>query len=239
MTRILAATAATAALLSACTQDTIIQGPSDIRSVTVTGEAEIAAAPDVALLDFSVTSRSANSGAAFTDASRKMNAVIEAVRGQGVEVRDLQTNQVSLSPVYGRDDAGRMDRSTIVAYEAFQSLTVRLRSIEKAGAVIDTAVGAGANGLNSFRMAIDDPKALRDAARVAAVKDAQAKAKAMAEAAGAELGEVMSLNSYDDVGGPRPVMARAMSAEAMDAAPNIQAGEQEVRVTVNATFRLK
>ncbi|MEM1380782.1 MAG: SIMPL domain-containing protein [Pseudomonadota bacterium] len=238
MNRLFVACAAALAL-SSCTQDTILQAKSEPRTITVVGEASVHAVPDIAVLNFSVRAQAVTSAEAFSNASATMNQVVTALKAMEVADRDLQTNRLALNPIYARDERGRYDRDEIVGYEAFQALTVRVRSIENAGAVIDAAVQAGANGLDGFSMAIDDPKALRDEARVAAVVDAKAKARAMAEAAGAELGEVMTLSVYDDGGRPQPILARTAAVEADFAGPSVQAGEQQVSLTVNATFRLK
>lgn len=234
---LLAASALT--LLAACTDDTILQAKPDPRIVSVTGEATVTAVPDIAMLDFSVRTRAVSSAAAFSDASEKMNGVIDALKAQGVEDRDVQTDQIGMNPIYAQTDRGRQDRTRIVAYEAYQSLTVRLRDIDNAGPVIDAAVQAGANGLNSFRMTIDDTKALEDEARVAAVKDAMAKAKAMAEAAGAELGPVMTLSARGGSRPPQMMQARSMVMEADAAGPSLQAGEQTVTMSVSATFKIQ
>ncbi|MEM1409545.1 MAG: SIMPL domain-containing protein [Pseudomonadota bacterium] len=228
--------------MAACSEGLIIQ-PSDApqkqRSISVRGEAVVTAVPDIAVLSFGVSVSQPTSTAAFEQASIKTNAVIAALKDAGIEDRDVQTEQVSLRPIYAENDRGRRDRNVIVAYEAYQGLVVRLRQIKSAGSVIDAAVRAGANGLNSFQMTIDDTAGLRDEARVVAVKNAVGKASRMAEAAGASLGPVLSLSANDN-NRPRPMARGALMAmEEVDAAPSIEAGEQTIQVTVNATFSLE
>lgn len=240
MIRTLIAASALLVATAACTDDTIIQPQKEFRSITVTGQGSVSAKPDLAVLSFSVRSRAATAGDAFAAASREMNEVLAAIEDQGVAARDRQTGQVSLSPVYGRDEQrGFQDRSRIVGYEAYNSLTVRLRDIESAGAVIDAAVRAGANGLDSFRLGFDDPKALQDEARIAAVENAMEKASAMAEAAGAKLGDVITLSTGGSTSGPQPMVRMQADMAMAEAAPMIEAGEQDLQVTVSATFRLE
>lgn len=238
MTRALLAAAALLAAVPACAED---MDRRPVRMISVTGEGTVAAVPDIAVLRFSVETRADVAGAAFSESSRLMNAVLAALEAQGIEPRDRQTGQIRLNPIYARDrDNGYQDRSRIVAYEALTTLTVRLRNIEAAGSVIDAAVKAGANGLDSFSLAFDDPQALEAEARVAAVRDAVAKAEAMAEAAGARLGEVLTLSAGGGGGMPRPepMMRSMVMAEAADV-PVIEAGEERLRVTVSATFALE
>lgn len=233
MIRALFSASALLLVAPACAQDA---SPEVLRQIHVTGEGIVSAVPDVAMLTFSVRSQAEKAGDAFAETSRLANAVLQEVERQGVAARDRQTGQVSLSPVYARDDRRGYDRSRVIAYEARNSLIVRLRDIDKAGEVIDAAVRAGANGLDSFQLTFDDPRKLQDEARIAAVKDAMEKARAMAEAAGAELGDVISLSTSGAGRSPQPSVRMRSAEMAADSAPVIAAGEQDLRVTVSATF---
>ncbi|MEO1656282.1 MAG: SIMPL domain-containing protein [Pseudomonadota bacterium] len=238
MPRILTAAIATLAL-TACGVEESRADDHQTRSITVQGEGVVSGTPDIALLRFSVRTRGEGAGEAFSANSTQMRQVVDVLKAQGIEPRDLQTDQISLSPVYDQNSRGYQDRSRIVAYEAMNSLTVRLRDIDTAGAAIDAAVRAGANELQSFRMGFDDPKSMQADARVAAVKDAKAKAEAMAEAAGARLGPVLTINA-SSASSPQPMMMRAMAMEADMASPApIEAGEQQVQVRVTAVFELQ
>jgi len=237
MIRTLALTAA-AFTLTACNADTIYQAQAPKRTISVTGEGSVSAAPDMAILNFSVRTRGDSASQAFTNASARMAGLVDALKGEGIEPRDLQTEQISVNPVYGQNDRGFRDQSRIVGYESYQSLTVRLRNIPAAGGVIDKAVSAGANELGSFSLGFSDPAALSDQIRVAAVKDAVRKADMMAKAAGAERLPVMTLSASGSA--PRPMMMRAAAMEAdFAAAPPVEAGEQQLRMTVSATFSLR
>jgi uncharacterized protein YggE len=211
-----------------------------VRSISVAGQGRVTGTPDMAVLNFSVRNRGKTAGEAFSGSSERMNAVISAFKEAGIEPRDLQTAQVNLNPVYAQNERGYQDRARIVAYEAVQTLTVRLRDIETAGEMIDLGVGSGANELQSFTLTIDETEALEDEARVAAVRDARRKAEMMAEAAGASLGQVMTISAYQGGGRPVPMMASARMASADVAEEmSIEAGEQELTVNVQVTFALK
>ncbi|NNU17453.1 SIMPL domain-containing protein [Parvularcula sp. ZS-1/3] len=231
--------AAVLTLITACTDDTIIQAAPPNRQINVTGEATVSAVPDIAMLSFTVRAQGASAAEAFAQSAEGMESVLGAVGQAGVAERDRQTGEIRLNPVFDYDERGRQNRNKIVGYEAFNTLTVRLRDIGKAGGVIDAAVRAGANGLDSFRLGIDDTTGLRDEARIAAVRDARRKAEAMAEAAGARLGDVITLSVSGGSRSPQPMMMRSMAMEADMPGPPIEAGEQDLRVTVNATFALK
>ncbi|MEE4211726.1 MAG: SIMPL domain-containing protein [Parvularcula sp.] len=209
------------------------------RTISVSGEGNAYGVPDMAVLNFSVRSRAETAGAAFKASSRDMNAVIAAFKKAGIEARDLQTADVNLNPVYAQNDRGFQDRARIVAFEGYQTLTVRLRDIETAGEMIDLGVSSGANELQSFALTIDDAQALEDEARVAAVKDARRKAELLAEAAGTKVGEVITINAQSS-GYRQPIVAtgRMVMAEAVQDEMKVEAGEQQVSVSVQITFAL-
>jgi uncharacterized protein YggE len=205
----------------------------------VTGEGEAAGVPDLVQLSFSVTAEAKDAAEAFRQSSARMQKVLEAIKDAGIASRDRQTGQIALNPVYGeKRTIGTSSRREVVGYRASQSLMVRLKDMDAAGEVIDQAVSAGANGLDSFSFAFSEPGKLQDEARIMAVKDARRKAASMAEAAGAELGEVITLSAHQGYGSPRPMLRQA-SMEMMDAAPPVEAGEQSLQVTVSATFALQ
>ena len=224
-------------LVAACSENAAMQPLAEARQIHVTGEGVVSAAPDIAMLTFSVRSQAPGASEAFAQTTRLAGAVLAEVEAQGVEARDRQTVQINLNPIYARENGRGYDRNRVAAYEAVMTLNVRLRDIDKAGEVIDAAVEAGANGLDRFHLTFDDPSALQDQARIAAVEDAMAKAEAMAEAAGARLGEVVTISTQGS-GGARPAVL-TRSSMAAEAAPVIAAGEQDLRVTVSATFTLK
>ncbi|MEM7671451.1 MAG: SIMPL domain-containing protein [Pseudomonadota bacterium] len=146
------------------------------RQISVTGEGAVSATPDLAILTFGVRSQAETASEAFSGSTKAMNDVLAALDAAAIEPRDRQTSQLRINPIYARRQNSFVDRSQIEGYEALSTLTVRLRDIDSAGSVIDAAVKAGANGLDSFRLGFDDPKALQDQARIEAVKDAMAKA---------------------------------------------------------------
>jgi uncharacterized protein YggE len=216
-------------------QDARPEAPA--RTVTVTGTGEAYAAPDVATLRFSVVSRAEDASGALAANARAATAVRDRLRRAGVAARDMQTSGLSLGPYYDNSSSRSYDQSEIAGYEARNTLTVRLRDLEEAGSVIDAAVAAGANGLDGLSFGIEDQDALLAEARAAAVEDAREAAALLAEAAGATLGEVVTITEQGGGGGPQPMMMRA--GIEMDASTPIEGGEQAVSANVRVVFGLE
>jgi uncharacterized protein YggE len=207
------------------------------RSITVPGVGRVIVEPDVASIRLGVNEIAESAGAARENAAHKMNAVLDAVLGQGVARRDVRTALVSLSPMLDYSSEGG---PRITGYQIMNSVSITLRELDKAGALIDAALGAGASTLDSLEFRLDDPTTAEQQARSAAVEDARGRATAIATAAGVGVGDVLEVAETERAGGPIPFMpARALMMEsAKDAATPVEGGTQEVSVSVVVTFAI-
>lgn len=199
-------------------------GPA-ANTVTVSGTGSVEAVPDRAELSFGVTTEARTASAALSASSAEMRRVIAAIRGAGVAQADIQTQIVSLQPRYSE----RGDE--IVGYTATNSVSAKLRDLGRAGAVIDAAVGAGANQVFGPGLTRSDQTALYRRALRAAVADARAKARSLAAAAGRRLGRVRSVVETGAAPPPRPLEAKA-------AATPIEPGTQLIQASVSVEFAL-
>lgn len=207
--------------------------------IAVTGEGETAIAPDTALITLAVTQEAETARAALDENNEAMDAVIEAMKEEGIAERDLQTAGLAINPRYVHPDgSGEEERSRIVGYEVTNTVAVRVRELDGVGEIIDRAVTLGVNQGGNIAFTNDDPSDALDEARRKAVEDAMAKARTLAEAAGVELGDVIELSEQASPSPPRPMQARAMRMEAADASVPVEAGENTYRVEVKATFAL-
>ena len=193
-------------------------------SIMVSGNGSVVAAPTVAVVSLGVDTRAANAKSALAANAREMQLVIAAVKAAGG--RDVRTESVSLSQVLGQNG-----EPTGFAASNAVSATV---DVDRAGAVIDAAVNAGANQVNGPTMSVADQGKLYRQALKAAVADARLSAETLAAASGRPLGKVTSVV---ESGGATPVPMFAKAA-ASDAGTPIEAGVQETTATVTVTFAL-
>jgi uncharacterized protein len=229
---------AIAIILTACTAtpQAAAQNEAPFRTITVNGEGAAIAAPDMAIVSIGVRTDAKTAAAALRQNSGKMAATIKKLKDLDIADRDLQTSGLSVSPRY--DYGSNRSTPNIIGFTAANTLTVKLRDLDNAGAVIDQAVQAGANSLGGIQFTFADPKPLRQAARKDAVKSAQEKAKLYADSAGVSLGRVMTIqDGYTSAPSPQPVMAR-MSAE-QDASVPLQAGESSINATVTIVYAIE
>jgi len=209
-------------------------------TIDVTGQGETAVAPDMAILSLSVMREAETAREALDEANAAMSEVIEAMRGEGVESRDLQTSGLSITPRYVYPERNGEEGPRIVGYQVSNTLTVRVRDIERVGEVLDLSVTLGVNQGGGIVLTNDDPAAALEDARSAAVENAKSKAQTLAEAAGVRLGRVMSMSEQTRASEPRPmgVPQMAMRVAAEDASVPIETGENTYHVNVNVSFEI-
>jgi uncharacterized protein len=193
-------------------------------TVTTTGHGVVTAVPDEASVTAGVHTQAASASEALSQNAKLMNAVVAAMKAAGGE--DLQTQQVSLYPQTN-------DRSQVTAYVADNSVSAKAK-IAAAGALIDAAVGAGANTVSGPSLGVSGRDARYRDALGKAVEDARAKAEALGRAGGFGVGQVSSVTE-ETASAPVPVF-QAVAAKS-DATP-IEPGTQDVTADVTVTFRI-
>ncbi len=210
---------------------------SDRPTIRVGGEATILAKPDQAELDLGVVSQAATGQAAATQNAQKLDAVLAQLRKVLGSGADIKTLNYSLTPNYRYPKEG--GQPTISGYTASNVVEVKTGDLPQVGKLIDVAIQAGANTVQSLRFTLkDEQPVLSQALRQAAVK-ARAKADALASALGVKIVRVLRV---DESGQPiRFGVAESMAMHARDsAAPPtpVEPGTLEVRATVTLAVEI-
>lgn len=226
---------AAAATLAACSAapEARADDPTP-RTIVVAGTGEAAAAPDLLTLSIGVETEADTAADALRRNNAQMQAAIDRLKKRGVAEKDMQTSNLSVNPRYDYEER-RAPR--IIGYTASNMLNVRLRDLDKAGAVIDEVVADGANRLNGLSFGFSNDSALLAKAREAAVADAREKAETLARAAGVSLGPLLQIQEGR---AEAPIVvsgARMAMAEAKDVP--IQAGETTVTATVTLVYEIR
>jgi uncharacterized protein len=203
--------------------------PDEGRTIIVTGNGTVRAAPDRAHWSFGVQTQGQSAREALQKNAAVVRKVIAAVKAAGVASDDLQTEQVSVYPQTNDDG------TQIVSYTATNSVGVVVRQVGKTGAIVDAATEAGANQVSGPALAVADADSSYEAALGKAYAQARSKAEALAADAGAQLGRVLSIS---EGGGPQPVpFGAAAKADAGTSTP-IEPGQTEISASVSVTFAL-
>lgn len=209
--------------------------PTQDRQIMVTGQGSVDVTPDLAVITLGVTKEAREAGAAMEAVSSDMALVVAELRAAGIADSDLQTQQISLHPVWSKSGSyDGADARKITGFSASNTLMLRVRDLDQLGGVLDQVLRAGANQFMGLRFDVLDHRGLRDGMRAEAVADAIRKAGQLAEAAGMKLGPVRSITDHDQ-GGGRPMMANEM---AHTRGMPIEAGELSYTHSVQVVFDL-
>ena len=210
-----------------------------LRTITVSGTGMASGAPDEAQVSAGVIAQATTAEAALDANTAAMQRVFDALRAAGVEGRNVQTSNFSVSPQYEPYREGNIEPMQIIAYQVSNQVTVVLEDVTQVGETLDALVRSGANQLYWISFSISNPKPLEEEARVEAVQDAAAKAQTLAQAAGVTLGPVISIN--EGGGGYQPPMPYMMRDMAMSAAapPPVAVGESSLSVSVSITYGIQ
>lgn len=207
------------------------------QEISISGNGKVYAKPDVAVLVLGVEDRGARIADIVGTNTSKMNKIIKDVKDLGVDEKDIQTTQYTISPEYNWTELGGR---IFVGYVLTQQITVKVRDFEKIGSILDKATSDGANTVGDLQFTIDDPEKIRAEARKKAIEEAKAKALTLAKQAGLKI--VKLVNIYEGSGGyPQPIYGKggAVAMEAVNVAPDIQAGQMEITSTVTLTYRVR
>ncbi|MEO8926024.1 MAG: SIMPL domain-containing protein [Caulobacteraceae bacterium] len=198
------------------------------------GEAKVT--PDMATINLGVDTTAPTAARAMRANADQMARVVGALKEAGIEGRDLQTANLSLSPQYVYEE-NRPARLT--GYQASNQLTVRVNDLARLGPVADAVIAAGATNVGSIAFGLANPVSAENTARIAAVKALQDKASLYAQAVGYHIQRLVNLTEGGDEtpSPPRPMPMLQMRVAANAPTP-VEVGELNVRVDVIGVFEL-
>ena len=192
-------------------------------AITVQGTAEVRVPSDRARLNFMVDTQARTARVAAEQNAERMERVVRAGRNGGGSTVTVETGGYDLHPVYTRPPRDEREVPTIEACRAVNRVRVRADDVARVGALIDVAIGAGANRISSLTF------------------EARAEASAVAGALGVPLGPPLEVNVGMDftIPPPMPMMRNMAYAEAVQvAATPVEPGEQVVRANVSVRYRI-
>lgn len=238
-TTLIAGLAVLAIALSACGPTTIVANPAPpqrILNVTGTGTANLT--PDVAYINIGVHTELDTAADAVSANTAQTQKVITALTQAGVDPKDIRTSNFSIYPNTQYDP--QTNQKVKTTYVVDNTVNVTVHEIDKLGDMLDATVKAGANSINSIQFDLADKTAAIKQARDAAVKDARTQADELAAAAGVSLGDLQSVNFYDNIPTPTTtVYGKGGGGGADVASVPIQSGQMTLTVTVTMTYLIK
>jgi uncharacterized protein YggE len=205
--------------------------------LVVNGNAQVMAAPDQAIVRLGIVRQSANAQAAQEQANAVGQEILNAIRRLGIAPQQVQTSRLILSPVYAPRTPESRDAPRIVAYNATNSVAVRVEDLSLVGSVIDAGLKAGANQLDGVQFGLKNDLPSREQALKEAVQEARSKAQVMADALRVNLVEVIEATE----GGVSilPQAEQVAFAARLAAAPETPVAPGQIQVQANVTIRYR
>lgn len=220
-------------------------------TISVTGNGEVFAKPDIATFSFTVEAKEADAVAAQNKAGETMDAVLAYLKEAGVDEKDIKTSYYNLNPRYEYQQTVCTQWSCpppgepkLIGYEVSQSVTVKVRDTNKAGELVSGVGSKGAQNVSGLSFTIDDEDKLMAEAREKAIADAREQAKVLANNLHKHLGRMTGY--WENQGGsPIPYgiggdnMMKAESAMDMSRPASIPTGENTITSQVSISYEIK
>ncbi|MDO8492435.1 MAG: SIMPL domain-containing protein [bacterium] len=223
-------------------------------TISVTGEGEIFAKPDVATFNFTISEDGKTVAEAQKSATQKTNTAIELVKKGGVAEKDIKTTSYNISPKYEYYYQPQImtpcstdycppqpvKNPKIVGYTVSQSVEVKVRKIETAGDLLSSIGSVGVQNISGLNFSIDNEEKVKADAREKAIKQAQDKADVLASQLDVSLVRVLNFSE----GGNYPIYyAKALgmggAVESSAPAPDVPAGENQIISNVTITYEIR
>jgi uncharacterized protein YggE len=204
--------------------------------VVTQGEAVIKRAPDQAFVLIGAQARAPKSADAQKQAADAMASLLAALKRIGLGNDAIKTTNYSLQPEM--EYTGGTARQK--GYIASNQVEVRVDALDKISDVLDAAGSSGATSISGLRFDVKDRAALEHQALQEAVRDAMARAQAMAAGAGRSLGAILRIEEAQTGGGPpRPLMMDAGGARMAIQQTPITPGDTEIRAQVSLSVEIR
>ena len=226
-------------------------------SITLSGYGEVNAVPDIANVTFNIHKEAKTVKEAQEAVAKIEAAVLESLKANSVEEKDIKTLYASFNPKYDYQQKvcpAAVDGATsyycgggkqvLAGYEAHESISVKVRNVDDAGKIMQDLGTLGVTDLSGPNFAIDDEDALKAEARKLAIIEAQAKAEVLAKDLGVRLGKVMSFSEGGDYYNPMyygkdMMMESSQSARPVGAPAEVPKGENTISSDVSITYEIR
>ncbi len=225
-------------------------GVQSTNTISVSGEGEVFAVPDIATVSFSVTHQGKTVVDTQKEVSKKINAALAFLKDSGIADKDVKTTNYSAYPRYEYNvmpcsadsvDCLRPGKQVLVGYDVTQTISVKVRDTDKTGAVLEGLAKAGITEISGPEFSIDDDDAIKAEARKKAIDDAKEKAKVLAKDLRVKLVRIVGFSES----GNYPIYYAKSAALGMGGGPessptpDLPKGENKVTSTVTITYEIR
>lgn len=208
-----------------------VTNPIGEQGLTVTGEGKSYVTPDVAKIDFGVSTEAKNLADSQKLNSEAIAKIKDALQAYNIEAKDIKTLYYTINPEYNYTISS--SRAPILrGYTTRHTIEVTVRKLEDADGVVQTLGNSGATEVNQVQFTVDDPSEVQNEAREKAIAQAKDKAKQLADLSGAHLGRIISISES----APSEDNFYPKYAEGLGGGPSIGLEEGSMAIISNVTI---
>jgi len=205
-------------------------------AITVTGTASENATADNAVWTLNLNESQPTLASSVKKIDASADALKKYLLNGGVSDDQIEFGPINSNAVPEYNNGNPTGR--ILAYQAYRTVTVRTKDVKlveklsnNIGSLLATGVNVGNYGPAYYLSTLDD---MRAKLLATAMKDAQARAKAITEAVGGSVGPLLSVTS-----GPTQVTTKNSLDRAAGGVYDVSTIEKTVNVTLSASFKSK
>ncbi|MBJ6980435.1 SIMPL domain-containing protein [Luteimonas sp. MC1572] len=220
--------------MTASAQTPAMQAASDATLLSVSARGQASRVPDVATASAGVVTQATDASAAMRANAAQMTKVMAAIRDAGVAEKDIRTTGISVNPEYRYAENKAPE---ITGYRASNTVSIKVRDIDRLGKVLDALVASGANDINGPAFEIDQPEAVYDEARRAALDLARARAAMYAKSLDLRVRRIVSISEGGGFQPPQPMMMMKSMARDAESTP-VSPGETTLDANLDVVFEL-
>src|SRR3989344_3121050 len=162
-----------------------MMGSSEANTITLSGHGEVQAVPDIASIYFTIRKEAKTVKEAQDGVAEIEKKALDFLKSKNVADKDIKTENASFYPKYdyvrtlcpqtmGMESISYNcgnGKQVLTGYEASESITVKVRNTDDAGAIMQGLGTTGVSDLNGPNFTIDNEDSLKAQARKEAIDD--------------------------------------------------------------------
>ena len=218
---------------------------NNINVITITGHGEMQAVPNIANVSFTIRKEAKTVKDAQAQVKVVGVKVLESLSSNKVSLSDTKTTNTSFNPKYEYKNVvcnqyACPSNSVIVGYEAYESISLKIRDVDTVGKIIEDLGAVGVTELSGPNFTVDKEEDFKIKARKEAIDDAQTKAKVLAKDLGIRLGNMTSFNESGNYPMPMYANSKMMDSAVGASAPAVlPVGENTISSDVTITYEIR
>jgi len=224
---------------------------NNYETMSFTGYAEMQVIPDIAQINFTIRELDKTASMAQTKVAEINEKVLEFLKENEIEDKDIKTEQVAFNPKYEYRYNPCYNlycppggKNVLTGYEAYQNISLKIRNTDQIGKIIEGLGLLKVTELNGPNFTVDNEEELKKEVRLHAILDAKTEAKILAKDLGVRLGKIIAYYDeadfdYPAIGYHKADMAMVEMAASSREPLQISKGENTLTARVTITYRLK